>query len=190
VPTFKQSTDQTTEQLDAIEAAIVAAEAKVQAPFPADDGAPVPPWPKSGKRERSTTMFEGRIMDNVGDFAAVELLRSRLLVHLSDVSLGMLLKRWLVEVASAGYSLNMKDSPTQRRFEVCRFVESICPLGEEAGRAVLAKVLDSDQPLHPTVTFGELLAALTIEEAQQCADLVTPTLALVVGDDGTVRVAA
>jgi hypothetical protein len=190
VPTLKQSTDHTAEQLDAAEAAIVAAEAKVQAPFPDDDNTPVAPWPVAERAPRPPVIEEGRKMDNVGDFAAVELLRSRLHLHLSDVSLGMMLKQWLNEVAGAGYSLNLRDNPTVRRFELCRFVEAIAPLGEEAARAVVAKVIDSDEPLHPTVTFGSILCTLTIEEARRCADLVTPALSIVFDDEGKARVAA
>lgn len=150
VPTFKQSNEQSSAELDKITKIVESAEALHSMPFlPEPQSAPQKP--KETKRSTKKKIDEGHLMDN----PSIDELRST--IKALPTAKRKILEAWAKEASESGQSISLTATPSVRRFEIAR-----------------AMILLADQP-NPLAaiisnggngaTVGEALSMLTVDQA-------------------------
>lgn len=142
---------------------------------------------------KDTTGSSSRIPVDEGplvDPADVEALRKKV----TKLDVGE--RAWLAMVGSqcakAGYSVNLGQNPTKRRWTIGRAMLHCARIGaksvddyDQVARQLLAVVLGTDAAQFLNVTLGQCFAALTIDEASLLGDLAAAEdLTILVTDDG------
>ena len=150
VPTFKQSNDQTSAELDKITKIVESAEALHSMPF-LPEPQPVQQKPKETKRSTKKNVDEGHLMDN----ADIDALRST--IKSLPTAKRKILEAWAKEASESGQSISLTATPSVRRFEIAR---------------VMIKLADESNPLELVIsvggtgaTVGQALSLLTVDQA-------------------------
>jgi HIRAN domain len=182
LPTFKQSKKHTDEELEEIERALTAAEAMVEAPFPAEKpGYELPDTlkldaPAKPRATAPTPPSEGApVPQEDMDFIIEKIKPNAALYDRAAV--------WVREANEHGHTFNLRQA-TQRRFHIGRIILQVEQLGEDITRAYLAHVLDTDAALMPMIPFGVALGSLNHLEAERVMSLMDSDTPVTFSDAG------